>query len=119
MAPRQGRRGGPHSDEDLAKAVGERIKEARSRAGLSQQELATKLEVTHTTLSAWECGYRCAPTAALHPLSIHLSVSVDWLVVEEEPLPSLPPELLALEGAIKRAQAAADRIRAQAARRAA
>lgn len=44
--------------KDLAEAIGQTIKEARKRAGLSQQALATRIGVSASTVSRWERRHR-------------------------------------------------------------
>lgn len=41
--------------------MGEKIRQAREKAGLSQHELAQALGVSHAAISFWESG-RTAPT---------------------------------------------------------
>lgn len=40
----------------MAETLGEKVKAARLRAGLTQLELSAKLGVTPTTISKWERG---------------------------------------------------------------
>lgn len=42
--------------------IGDRIKELRKDAGLSQAELSRKLSITRSSVNAWESGFS-APTA--------------------------------------------------------
>jgi transcriptional regulator with XRE-family HTH domain len=46
----------------MAKILGARLKEARTRARVSQAHVATELNVTRQSISAWETGLS-APTA--------------------------------------------------------
>lgn len=58
----------------------DKIKELRTEKNLSQTELATKLKVSQSAVTKWECG-RTEPTAsALIKLSEFFGVSVDYLL---------------------------------------
>ena len=70
-----------------AKEIGERIKEARRQAGLTQDELADLVEVTTRTIQAYEAGdidaYR-----KLNKLASVLNREVSWLLHgDEEAIP--------------------------------
>jgi transcriptional regulator with XRE-family HTH domain len=56
------------------------ITKYRKRAGLSQAELAAKLNVAQTTVSGWERGYREPDNKTLDKLSEILGVSIDSLL---------------------------------------
>lgn len=61
----------------------ERLKAARLALGLTQEQLGFELEVTKSTVSAWENG-RDAPGFRLLPkLKIVLNVSLDHLICGE------------------------------------
>lgn len=60
--------------------IGDRIRELRQRANISQAELARRLSVTRTSVNAWESGLS-APTAVyLVELSKLFHVSTDYLL---------------------------------------
>lgn len=64
-------------------AFGKRLCKARKRAGLSQYELAEKLQITQPAVSWWENG-RHAPTLEfMIPLAEALGVTVGWLAAGE------------------------------------
>lgn len=59
---------------------GQRLKSARSEAGLTQQELADIVGVKNKqTVSAWENGLAYPQVAELLKLGSALNVSLDWL----------------------------------------
>ncbi|MDF4005290.1 helix-turn-helix domain-containing protein [Luteibacter sp. PPL552] len=58
--------------------LGERIKQARERAGLSQAALAQAAGIRQQTLSALEAG-RASSTRSIVPLAEALGVSASWL----------------------------------------
>ncbi len=64
---------------------GERVRLARERAGLSQEQLAAKLQVeeinvTQKAISRVETGVRVIPDYELPALAKVLQVSVPWLL---------------------------------------
>lgn len=64
---------------------GQRVREARVRAGLSQEELAARLQLTglqmgQMAISRIETGKRLVPDFELPLLAGALGVTVDWLL---------------------------------------
>ena len=57
-----------------------RIKELRKRAGLLQQELAKKLNISDSTLSGWENGKFEPDQKNLFALAEIFEVSIDYLL---------------------------------------
>jgi transcriptional regulator with XRE-family HTH domain len=78
--PRQRSRAGL-LDRDLAE-VGRRIALARNAAGLTQEELASRLGVTRRSVQGYEAG-RVAPFRHLDRLSALLGRSTSWFLLEE------------------------------------
>lgn len=60
--------------------VGEKIKEARKQAGLSQEQLADKLSVSRSAVAKWEADNGLPDVDNLKALSRLLNVSVDYLL---------------------------------------
>ena len=58
-----------------------RLREARLTAGLTQEELGFALEVTKSSVSAWETGRETPSFRVLEILSQQLNVSLDFLVL--------------------------------------
>ena len=58
---------------DLDK-IGKFIKYLRVKKGLSQEELASKINVTNKAISRWECGNGLPGTSLLEPLSKELDI---------------------------------------------
>lgn len=88
---------------NMSKTVGQRIRQARSAAGMTQDELASRSGVTRSAVSQWETGAISSIEAGtLLRAAKALSVSLDWLLsgadhaVEEhaEEYQSVPTELL-------------------------
>ena len=64
---------------DLDK-IGKFIKYLRAKKGLSQEELASKINVTNKAISRWECGNGLPGTSLLEPLSKELYISISALL---------------------------------------
>ena len=60
--------------------IGQRIKEFRKKAGLSQDVLAEKLGITQPFLNRWEKGKRHVTLERLGQLSEILDVPIEYLV---------------------------------------
>ena len=58
---------------------GLRLKELRKRRGLSQQEVADRLGVTRSTISAYERNNKSPSLEALEKLAIIYNSSVDYI----------------------------------------
>lgn len=59
--------------------IGNRIKELRTKRGLTQEALAVALGVTPQTVSKWECEVNFPDVALLPDLSVFFGVSIDSL----------------------------------------
>lgn len=60
--------------------LGERLKPARIKAGLSQSEVAEKLGISQPAYSYIESGDKIPSLAVTKKLAIILGVSIDYLV---------------------------------------
>ena len=60
--------------------LGEKIKEARKQAGLSQEELSGKLGVSRSAVAKWECDKGIPDVNNLKMLSQLLDISIDYLL---------------------------------------
>ena len=60
--------------------IGLRIKELRVKKGLTQEELAKKINVTKSTISNYENNTRIPTVSNLHLLADSLGVSFDYLM---------------------------------------
>lgn len=60
--------------------VGKLIKDLRMKKGLTQEELASKINVTNKAISRWECGKGLPDTSLLEPLSKELDISISELL---------------------------------------
>ena len=66
-----------------AKDFGERISMLRKKQGLTQLQLAEKLNVSNKTISRWETGEGYPDISVLSALAQHLHVTVDELLADE------------------------------------
>ena len=63
---------------------GERVREARCRAGLTQDKLARAVGVAKNMVSYWENGHKMPGLLNIYKLTQVLNVSADYLVFGEE-----------------------------------
>ena len=61
------------------KVFAERLKELRTEQGLSQDQLAKKVGLTHTAIGLWETNKREPKLEAVISLAKYFKVSVDYL----------------------------------------
>ena len=66
------------------KESGKRIAALRKKNGLTQEELAKKMNVSYSFISKLELGYFGAPVDVLLELSSHFDVSLEFLVTGKE-----------------------------------
>ena len=64
--------------------TGNLIKELRTEKGLTQKELAEKLNVSTAAVSKWENGKGFPDISILEPLSAELGISITELVKGEK-----------------------------------
>lgn len=63
--------------------VSDKIKELREAAGFSQAQLAKKLDVTRSSVNAWEMGLSTPTTQYIVELSKVFHVSTDYILGTE------------------------------------
>lgn len=61
----------------------ERIKELREKSGYSQAEMARKLDVTRSSVNAWEMGLSMPTTQYIVAMAKLFHVSADYLLALE------------------------------------
>lgn len=78
----------------MEKTLGERIAKFRKHSGMTQEELAQRLDVSGQAVSKWENDISCPDIMALPLLADIFGVSVDELIRGEEKPEArvLPPE---------------------------
>lgn len=64
--------------------LGEKLKEARKQAGLSQEQLSEKLGVSRSAVAKWETNNGIPDVDNLKVLSKLLNVSIDYLLDDGE-----------------------------------
>lgn len=64
--------------------VAERIKFLREQKGFTQSELAKKLNITRSSVNAWEMGISIPSTQCIIQLASLFSVSTDYLLGVEK-----------------------------------
>ena len=69
--------------------IGEKLKEARKQAGLSQEQLSEKLGVSRSAVAKWETDNGIPDVDNLKALSKLLNVSVDYLLDDGEVMDEL------------------------------
>ena len=60
--------------------ISEKIRELREKAGFSQSQLAKKLDVTQSSVNAWEIGLSTPTTQYVVALAKLFHVSADYLL---------------------------------------
>lgn len=68
----------------IEEKIKDSIKEARKNSGLSQVELAKRIEVTHTSISFWENGINIPNVRDLWKMADELGMSIDELVGRDQ-----------------------------------
>lgn len=76
------------SSETVYRAIGLRIKMAREEAGLTQDQLATELDMSDSGLTLWESGKRRVPIDQLRRIGERLGKPMWWLLGEDPPDPN-------------------------------
>jgi len=63
----------------LSKAIGNRIRQSRLKAGLNQRQLASKISITAATLSSIELGDSLPSIKSAVDIAHALAISLDWM----------------------------------------
>lgn len=69
--------------EDLIMDLGEKIRDQRKKAGLSQEQLAEKLNVSRQAITKWETNKGIPDISNLIALSDEFGLSLDELIKED------------------------------------
>ena len=62
----------------------ERIRILREKNGITQAQLAKRLNVTRSSVNAWEMGLATPSTSTLVSIALTFHVSTDWLLGLEQ-----------------------------------
>lgn len=76
--------------------IGSRIQRLRVNNGLTQEQLAEKLEVTRQSVSKWEMEQAVPETEKIVVMSKLFSVSTDEILLDEDTMKKLRPQPLHL-----------------------
>lgn len=60
--------------------LGKRIRQARKSINYTQEKLATKLNTTHSVISAYESGKTCVPTLFIIEIAKITNKSLNWFL---------------------------------------
>lgn len=71
--------------KELQKIIGQNLLHARTRLGLTQEDLADKVEISTTFYANLECGNRMMSIVTLRKLADALCVSTDSLLFDDRP----------------------------------
>ncbi len=85
---------------DSAKDVGRRLKDARTKAGLSQRQLAFP-GCTAAYISRLEAGARIPSLQMVHQLAVRLDVTGSWLATGVDTVAADPADLVEAEVALR------------------
>lgn len=82
----------------MTSAIGDRIAEARQKAGLSQAELGQVADVAQTQISRYESGRAVPRRAVLARLAEALRVPLEWLAFGEGPTEAIRLNMVEPDG---------------------
>ena len=71
-------------------ALSEKLYQLRRQSGLSQEQLAERLNVSRQAISKWESGQSCPEAEKLLAISAYFQVSLDSLMKDGVPSPEPP-----------------------------
>lgn len=77
--------------------IGERLKEARKKSGLTQKQLAERLNVTYVNIAQWENGRRNPKIETLRRIAAALNMSLPELIDSPPARTSTPESRAAFE----------------------
>jgi transcriptional regulator with XRE-family HTH domain len=84
--------------DDALQQVGPRLRAARHRQGLTLEELASRAQISPSTLSRLESGKRQATLELLVPLTRQLGIRIDDLIPADTPDPRIKLEPIRRDG---------------------
>lgn len=82
-------------------SFGERIRQRRELAGLTQKQLGAKLGVDGSTVSHWESEMHDPPVEALRAMREIFGVTIDWLVAATNTPPPQTVNVTRIQRAVK------------------
>lgn len=73
-----------HTEMEKTMSLGEKIREQRKKAGLSQEQLAEKLNVSRQAITKWETDNGIPDISNLIAISDEFNLSLDELIKEDQ-----------------------------------
>lgn len=80
--------------------LGKRLKQLRNSAGLTQKELANKMNISPSAVSMYEAGRRDPDTETLVKFSKFFNVTTDYLLGETSNIPLTQEHLTTINDAV-------------------
>ena len=71
-------------DDNFLKSIGTRLKDLRDKLGLTQEELAIKVNTSSTSIARWERGEKLLDTANLISIADFFNVTADYILHGKE-----------------------------------
>lgn len=68
------------ADQEFFKAMGTRISSARKARGITQQDMADRLDIAQQTYAQYETGIRRIPASMIPKLAQHLGLTLEELM---------------------------------------
>lgn len=81
--------------------IGNQLNQLRKLSGMTQEQLAEKLNVSRQTISKWEAGTTLPDLDSVVKISRMFHISLDDLLLEEEPCMTERDEQITLEDLVK------------------
>ena len=86
---------------DAPMIIGNKINQLRKLSGMTQEQLAEKLNISRQTLSKWEAGITMPDLESVLTISRMFQVPLDDLLLEEETPMEKQTEKITLEDLVK------------------
>src|SRR3990172_2818568 len=74
----------PKSEAEALDAIGDRLREERAKAGISQRELARRLGLSASLISQIEAGLSKPSVGTLYAIVTELGISLDKVIIGED-----------------------------------
>lgn len=82
-------------NEEVRRGIGARLKESRRQAKLSQEEVASELQIKRQSVSEWENGKALPASHQWYRLGMILGVSLDYLAYGIRTVPVSQHDIMA------------------------
>ena len=95
-------------DPQIAQEISERLKEIRTKSGLSQAKFAKELGVSQGNVATWEKGTSLPGALALHAINQKFNCPIDWIltgststIINMDALPAINKKAEAIDPDLK------------------